>query len=276
MAPLKARTLLLLGAGKMGGALLERWLEQGVVDAGQVAVIDPAPSPQLSRLAAAHPIALNPPIDGFAPGSLSAIILAIKPQEMFRVLPRLKPLAVPETVFLSVAAGTTSESIAKHLGAVARIVRAMPNSPAVIGRGISGVFMPKSISDRQRELCIELLKAVGEVVTLDDERLLDPVTAVSGSGPAYVFLLIECLAAAAADVGLPKTVALTLAKATVAGAGELAWRSDEPPATLRQNVTSPGGTTEAALDILMRGDGLSALLHRAVRAAVERARQLNA
>jgi len=271
----QARTVLLVGAGKMGCALLERWLERRVIKGAELAVVEPAPSQVLRELVAAHGVALETDIGSLEPSAIEAVILAVKPQAMAKVLPGLKALARAETVFLSIAAGTTTASIAGHLGRDARVARAMPNLPAVIGRGVSGLFLPAALTAAQRERCVKLLEAVGEVVPIGEERLLDPVTAVSGSGPAYVFLLIECLAAAAADVGLPKDVAMTLARATVTGAGELAFQSAKTASQLRQDVTSPGGTTEAALDILMRPEGLSALMHAALRAAVERARQLS-
>ncbi len=275
MADSSAYTLLLVGAGKMGGALLKGWLEQKVVPGEQIAVLEPEPSSELTDLVSMHGVDLNPDVTSLAGGGLSAIVIAVKPQMMSSVLPTLQPLVSPNTIFLSIAAGTTIDSIAKYLGAGVLIVRAMPNLPASIGRGATGVFMPAGISENQRRLCARLLEAVGDVVLVNDERLMDPVTAVSGSGPAYVFLLIECLAAAGVDAGLPEDVAMELAKATVRGAGELACLSDESPAQLRRNVTSPGGTTEAALDVLMAEEGLAPLMHRAIQTAVERAKELN-
>jgi len=179
----------------------------------------------------------------------------------------------PGTVFMSIAAGTTIANLGKHLGD-ASIVRVMPNTPAAIGRAISVACANPRVTAPQRELCDALLAAIGESTWVEDEGLLDAVTAVSGSGPAYGFLFIETLAEAGAKAGLPTELALQLAQATVAGAGELARVSPESPSRLRENVTSPGGTTRAALDVLMAEDGLAALMTRAVAAATARSREL--
>jgi pyrroline-5-carboxylate reductase len=182
--------------------------------------------------------------------------------------------ATPETVFLSIAAGKTLAFFSRQLGAEAAIVRAMPNTPAAIGRGITVACPNPYASAVQIALCDRLLAAAGEVAWVDDEALIDAVTAVSGSGPAYVFLLIECLAKAGIAAGLPADLAVRLARATVAGSGELARLSSEPAEVLRQNVTSPGGTTRAALDVLMAADGLETLMRKAVAAAAARSREL--
>ncbi|TDI62794.1 MAG: pyrroline-5-carboxylate reductase [Alphaproteobacteria bacterium] len=276
MADNVMRTLLLVGAGKMGSALLRGWLEQAVVPAEQIAILEPAVAADLAELVAAHGLDLNPPIASLVGGDLSAVVIAVKPQVMGDVLPDLQPLMSPKTIFLSIAAGTTIDTIAQHLGREALIARAMPNTPASIGRGITGLFVPSTLKPDQLAYCRRLLAAVGDVVLIDSESLIDVVTAVSGSGPAYVFLLIECLAAAGMDAGLPEDVAKELAIATIAGAGELARLSDDSVTQLRRNVTSPGGTTEAALDILMADGELARLMNRAVRAAIERAKELNA
>jgi pyrroline-5-carboxylate reductase len=255
----------------MGGALLAGWLERGV--ASTFAVVEPgsgaAPFARRSEVrlyqdAVALDLDLRPAV----------IVLAVKPQMMDGVVHHYRRFATPETVFLSIAAGKTLTYFGRHLGAEAAIVRAMPNTPAAIGRGITvGCPNPRA-SAVQIALCDRLLAAAGEVAWVDDETLIDAVTAVSGSGPAYVFLLIECLAKAGISAGLPAELAMRLARATVSGAGELARQSSEPAEVLRQNVTSPGGTTRAALDVLMAPDGLDALMEKAVAAAAARSRGL--
>jgi pyrroline-5-carboxylate reductase len=202
-----------------------------------------------------------------------AVVLAVKPQVVDAVLPSYRRLARPETLFLSIVAGKTLGGLTRHLGAAA-IVRTMPNTPAAIGRGITVACANPLVTLAQRQLCDRLLAAIGESCWVEDEGLLDAVTAVSGSGPAYVFLLIEALARAGEAQGLPADLALRLARSTVAGSGELARVSAENPAQLRENVTSPGGTTRAALDVLMAADGLEALLSHAVAAAAARSREL--
>ena len=183
------------------------------------------------------------------------------------------PGRAPETLFLSIVAGKTLAGLGRHLGRAA-IVRTMPNTPAAIGRGITVACANPLVTIEQRQLCDRLLAAIGESAWVEDEALIDPVTAVSGSGPAYVFLLIEALARAGEAEGLPADLALQLARATVAGSGELARISTDTPAQLRENVTSPGGTTRAALDVLMAADGLEPLIDRAVAAAAARSREL--
>lgn len=255
----------------MGGALLRGWLGNQV--AGRIVVVEPddavqaAFSPQdgLSFARTATEIDLD-----FRP---QVVLLAVKPQATDTVLPHYRHFAGTETVFLSIAAGRTIGYFERQLGPVP-IVRAMPNTPASIGRGIT-VGCPNSwVSPGQLSLCDRLLRAVGEVAWIDAESLMDAVTAVSGSGPAYVFLLIECLARAGIKAGLTEALAMRLARATVAGAGELARLSPEPPEILRRNVTSPKGTTEAALSVLMADNGLGALLDGAVAAAIARAKEL--
>ncbi len=265
--------ILLVGCGKMGGALLGGWIGAGLSPSA-VAVVEPVDD--MARAArdahgvtvAADVAALDP---AFAP---RIVVLAVKPQVMDAVVPPYRRFAGPDAVFLSIAAGKSIADLAGHLGADAAIVRAMPNTPAAVGRGISVLCPNPAVEAAQLEACRALLAAVGEALTIDDEALMDAVTAVSGSGPAYVFLLIECLARAGVDAGLPAALAARLALITVAGAGALAAQSDEPPATLRHNVTSPGGTTEAALEVLMADDGLAPLITRAVGAATRRSREL--
>jgi len=261
--------LLLVGCGNMGGAMLRGWLESGrlrrcrVVETNPVAMELP-PQVELYRDAADLPADTAP----------DAVVLAVKPQAMADVLPAYRRLVRPGTVFLSIAAGKTLGFFEAGLGDGAAVVRAMPNTPAAVGRGITVSVANRAVSADQRALCDRLLAAIGETAWVEEEGLIDAVTGVSGSGPAYVFLMIEALAAAGAKAGLPEDLAMRLARATVAGSGELAHRSDLPAAQLRRNVTSPNGTTAAALEVLMAEDGLEALMTRAVAAATRRSREL--
>jgi len=262
-----AAPILLVGCGKMGGALLAGWRERRIAPSFLVvepADVPPAPDVTHHRSAAALPADLAP----------AAIVLAVKPQALDEVLPPYRGLAARGIPILSIAAGKTLAYFARRLGADAAVVRSMPNTPAAIGRGIAVACANPRVSAAARGLCDRLLAAVGEVAWVEDEPLLDAVTALSGSGPAYVFLLIECMAKAGVAAGLPERLAAQLALATVAGAAELARVSGELPATLRENVTSPGGTTRAALDVLMAPGGLEALLVEAVAAAARRSREL--
>jgi pyrroline-5-carboxylate reductase len=262
-------TLVLLGAGKMGGALLRGWLQSGL-DPNAVAVLEPQPPPEIATLAA-RGVRFNPDIAALGPAA--AVVIAIKPQGAERILPTLGPLLAATTLTVSIMAGRTLRFVADALGKPAAIVRAMPNLPASIGRGITVAVAPGA-STAQRELAQRLLAATGAVAWVEDEALMDAVTAVSGSGPAYVFLLAEALADAGAAAGLPRPLAEKLARETLAGAGELLHRSTLPAATLRADVTSPGGTTAAALAVLMDVNGLEPLLRKAVAAATARSRQL--
>ena len=262
--------LVLVGAGKMGGALLESWLALGL-DVQNVVVLEPQPSIELTALAA-RGLTLNPP-----PGSVAgapALIVAVKPQVAPEVVPKLAPFIGANTLVLSIMAGMTLHFLEQSLPTGIACVRAMPNTPAAIGRGITVAVANAQVTGAQRELAHKLLGATGAVEWIDDEMLMDAVTALSGSGPAYVFLLAETLARAGAAAGLPSELADKLARATVAGSGELLHRSPIDPASLRKNVTSPGGTTAAALDILMGKDGLPALMQKAVAAATKRSREL--
>ncbi len=263
--------LVLVGGGKMGGALLGGWLKRGV-KATDVTVVEPD-ADAARALAATHKVAVVAKPDAVK-GKPATVVLAVKPQVMDSVAPAYAGHAGGDTVFLSIAAGKTIGYFEGKLGADAAIVRAMPNTPAAVGRGITVAVANRRVAAAQRRRCDELLAAVGEVAWIDDEALMDAVTAVSGSGPAYVFLLAECLAAAGAAAGLPAELGARLAAATVAGSGELLRRSGETPATLRRNVTSPGGTTAAALEVLMAADGLENLMRRAVAAAAKRSKQL--
>ncbi|MCB1484571.1 MAG: pyrroline-5-carboxylate reductase [Hyphomicrobiaceae bacterium] len=265
--------VLLAGAGKMGAAMLSGWLARGL-DPSNVIIQEPNIAGEAAELAKRHNIAVYPSVPAL-PAPPAVIVAAVKPQVMDAVFPPLGKLAGPGTVVLSIAAGKSIASFEKHLKPGVGVVRAMPNTPAAIGRGISGAVANTHVSAAQKATCDALLSAVGEVVWVDDESLIDAVTAVSGSGPAYVFLLAECLAEAGRAAGLDATLAMQLARATVTGAGELMHRSPLPAATLRQNVTSPGGTTAAALNVLMRTPGgLQDLMTEAVAAAKERGREL--
>jgi pyrroline-5-carboxylate reductase len=259
----------LIGAGNMGGALLHGWLRLGV-DPANVAVIEPKPSPQISALAGGG-VRLNPDIGRLK--DVAAVVIAVKPQIAADVLPPLAPLIGASTVVVSIMAGRTLQFLSGTFKSANALVRAMPNLPASIGRGIT-VAVALRTNKAQHDLAHNLLAATGTVAWIDDEALIDAVTAVSGSGPAYVFLLAEALAQAGAAAGLPAPLAEKLARETVTGAGELLHRSDLDAATLRANVTSPGGTTAAALDVLMGQNGLAPLLKKAVAAATERARKL--
>lgn len=269
--------IVLVGGGKMGGALLGGWLK-GPVGPADVVVVEPdrAAAKRLADLG----VAVLPDAAAAQPPA-GVVVFAVKPQIMDAVVPGYGAFANPETVVLSIAAGCPMARFERHLGAVP-IVRAMPNTPAAIGCGMTVACANSRVSPAQRARCQQLLAAVGQVAWIEDEALMDAVTAVSGSGPAYVFLLTEYLAKAGVEAGLAPALADQLARATVHGAGELIRQSDTPPSGLRQNVTSPGGTTEAALAVLMGGNGggdgggggLERLLARAVAAAAARSREL--
>ncbi|MEO3428486.1 pyrroline-5-carboxylate reductase [Pelagibius sp. CAU 1746] len=264
--------LLLVGCGKMGGALLEGWLSQGIAPA-DVWIVEPNPEPLQGFIArgvhhadeaAALPGDLKPAL----------MVFAVKPQMLAAALPAYKAFAEAGAAALSIAAGWRIAGFEDALGAATPVVRAMPNTPAAVGRGMTVLCANKQVDAKLREICGELLSAVGETAWVDDEGLIDAVTAVSGGGPAYVFLLIECLAKAGVEAGLPEDLAMQCARVTVAGAGELVHIASEPASTLRENVTSPGGTTLEALKILMAEDGLQPLMTRAIAAATARSKEL--
>ncbi|HVB16715.1 MAG TPA: pyrroline-5-carboxylate reductase [Stellaceae bacterium] len=272
----RAGTIILVGCGQMGTAMLRGWVAREAAE--HFIVVEPAGMPDLRFTSGGPPkaaIAWHRSADEL-PAELApdAIVFAVKPQAMDDVLPPYRRWVRPQTLFMSIAAGKTIAGLARHLGDDAAIIRCMPNTPAAIGRAITVACPNRRVGDKQRRLCDALLSAIGESAWVEDEALMDAVTAVSGSGPAYVFLLIEALAASGVRVGLDPDLALRLARATVAGAGELAQLSPEMPARLRENVTSPGGTTRAALDILMGEHGMAELLERAVAAATVRSREL--
>jgi pyrroline-5-carboxylate reductase len=261
--------LVLVGAGKMGSALLEGWLRFGL-DPKHIAVLEPQPSPQISTLVS-RGLQLNPALRALR--DVAAVVVAVKPQTAAEAIPPLKPMIGASTVVVSIMAGRTLQFIADALNTPCALVRAMPNTPAAIGRGIT-VAVPRDVNPAQRELAHRLLSATGAVEWTDDETVMDAVTAVSGSGPAYVFLLAEALAEAGVAAGLPPSLAKKLGRETVTGSGELLHRSELDAAVLRQNVTSPGGTTAAALEVLMGKDGLAQLMRNAVATATKRSREL--
>ena len=259
-------TIALAGAGKMGGAMLTGWLAGGL-DPKQVVVIEPMPSAEITSLAAKG-IRLNPKDTT----TVETLVVAVKPQSFRGAGAVLKSLVGPTTLVVSIMAGTTITSLNEVCGGA--VVRAMPNTPAAIGRGITVAVPAKNVSASQRTTADALLRATGSVEWVEDESLMDAVTAVSGSGPAYIFLLAEELARAGVAAGLPEELAAKLARETVAGSGELLHRTDLSAANLRQNVTSPGGTTAAALSVLMAEDGLQQLMIRAIGAATARSKEL--
>ena len=261
------RGLVLLGCGKMGSALLAGWLDKGV-PADAVWVLDPAPSDWV-RAQGVH-------VNTALPAAPAIVLIAVKPQMMQAALPQVVPLGQGATLFVSIAAGTRIAQFEAVLGAETPVVRAMPNTPAAIGQGITALIGNARTSGAQMALAETLLSAVGQTVRLSSEAQMDAVTGVSGSGPAYVFHLIETLAAAGEAQGLDPALAMQLAKATVAGAGALAQTAEETPEQLRINVTSPNGTTQAALEVLMQeSSGFPDLVPRAVAAAANRSRELS-
>ncbi len=264
-------TLVLVGAGKMGGAMLEGWLKGGAA-ASKIVALDPSPPDEVKAMLAAKGVRLNPSVSEIA--NTQVIIVAVKPQVMEEVLPGIVTLKASRPLILSVAAGKTIATFERHFGSDAAVIRSIPNTPAAVGRGITAMASNANVSAAQLGLARALLSAVGEVVTVENEAMIDAVTAVSGSGPAYVFYLTECLAAAGVKVGLPADLAMQLARATVAGSGELMRQSGIAAATLRQNVTSPKGTTYAALQVLMADDGMQPLFDKAIDAATKRSREL--
>jgi pyrroline-5-carboxylate reductase len=260
--------LLLVGCGKMGGAMLDGWLARGLAAADVIAA-EPVDAlrpkkPGLRAVASTSEVSERPEV----------IVLAVKPQSMDAVLPDLRRFADDGSVFLSIAAGKTLKYFAAHLGTAAKVVRSMPNTPAAVRQGITVACAAKGVSAGEKKRCQQLLEAVGQALWVEDEALMDPVTALSGSGPAYVFLLVEAMAAAGAKLGLAPDMAMQLARTTVTGSGELLKQSSEPAAQLRINVTSPGGTTAEALKVLMADDGIQPVFDKALAAASRRSKEL--
>ena len=267
MSDLRDRGLVVVGCGKMGSALLQGWLAGGL-PAASVTVVEPTPTDWLQ----VQGVNLNTSL----PDDPALVLIAVKPQMMADALPSLATLGNGGTVFASIAAGVTIEAYESALGSDTPIIRAMPNTPAAVGRGITAIIGNTVTTEDQMGLATTLLSAVGEVVQLDSESQIDAVTGVSGSGPAYIFHMVEALAVAGEAQGLSPALALKLARATVEGAGELLRQSPESAKQLRVNVTSPGGTTAEALTVLMsEEDGLPVLLCRAVAAAADRSRELS-
>ncbi len=263
---LKRRGLALLGCGKMGSAMLAGWLDRGLPPAS-VWVIDPHPSDWVK----AQGLHLNTAL----PAGPAIVLIAVKPQMMGDALPAMQGLGNGDTLFVSVAAGTPIAKFAEVLGADTPIIRAMPNTPAAVGQGITALIGNARATETHMALAEALLQAVGQTVRLENEAQMDAVTGLSGSGPAYVFHMIEAMAAAGEAQGLAPDLAMQLAKATVAGAGALAMAADEDPAQLRVNVTSPNGTTQAGLEVLMdEATGLKPLMHKTVAAATRRSEEL--
>ena len=271
-------SLLLVGCGKMGGALLERWLDHGL-SAATVTVVEPQ-GDIAAVLRDRHSLTVLPNFSAADQATAQVVVFAVKPQAMEKTLPHYAGLGGgggPDvgSLFISIAAGRNIDSLARHLGNDAAIVRAMPNTPAAIGHGMTVACASPSVTEDQRALVADLFTAAGIFAWVESETLLDPVTAISGSGPDYVFLMVECLAQAGIAAGLDEDLAQQLARATVSGSGALLDQTNEPAAKLRENVTSPGGTTEAALQILMAEPGLQTLLTKAVAAAEAQARGLS-
>ncbi|MTH96259.1 pyrroline-5-carboxylate reductase [Roseibium sp. RKSG952] len=267
MSRVAEQGLVLLGCGKMGSAMLAGWLDHGL-PAASVWVIDPFPSDWLKE----QGVNINTPL----PEAPAVVLVAVKPQMMGEALPAIQALGGGGSLFVSIAAGTSLATFESVLGEDTPIVRAMPNTPAAIRQGITALIGNESASDYDLTLAENLLSAIGETVRLSDEAQMDAVTGLSGSGPAYVFHLIESLAKAGEAHGLPHELAMKLAKSTVAGAGALAMAAEEDPSQLRVNVTSPNGTTQAALEVLMHEEkGFPDLLHRAVKAATNRSKELS-
>ncbi len=267
-------TILLVGCGKMGGALLDGWFKRGLSPVDAI-VVEPAGRGSVSACSDHRALTVLPhmtdvPRD-FRP---DVILFAVKPQMADQVVPAYKSFTAQHPVFLSVLAGKPTSYFRKHLGEEAAVVRAMPNTPAAVGKAISVLYAAPGVQEVQARVCEVLMSAVGQVTWIGDESQMDAVTAVSGSGPAYVFLLTECLRDAAIEAGLSPDLAAQLARATVAGAGALLEAGETDPAILRKNVTSPGGTTEAALNVLMGDGGMKPLFGRAVAAAAKRSKEL--
>lgn len=270
MIPSLSGPIVLIGAGNMGGAMALGWVKSGIPGSSIIAADPNPPEAMRERLGNAGVVfAGEPPVGVTA----SVIFVAVKPQVMDKVLPAYRSLIGKDTIVVSIAAGKTLAFLEQHLGS-APMVRAMPNTPAMIGRGVTGAFANDSVTDVQRALVHAMLEVSGPVEWVETEALIDAVTALSGSGPAYVFLLVECMAEAGRKLGLPADLAMRLARATVSGAGELLHQSPGEAAELRRNVTSPGGTTAAALAVLMAEGGMQPLFDEAIKAARDRAREL--
>jgi pyrroline-5-carboxylate reductase len=265
----EAAPVILIGAGKMGGALARGWIAHGLPPSG-LSLVEPAPAPEIKSFAKSHGIALlaKPPVK-----PARVLVVAVKPQLIGEVMEKARVSVGEGTLVLSIAAGVTVAALSKGLGAE-RVIRTMPNTPAQIGKGMTGVFAGPGATAKDKSLARLLLRAAGEAIWVENESLLDIITAVSGSGPAYVFHLVEALAAAAEAEGLDAQTAMSLARQTIIGSAALLEADPAPAGELRQNVTSPGGTTAAALKVLMSDKGLADLMKRAVAAARKRSEEL--
>jgi len=261
--------ILLIGAGRMGSALLKGWIGQGI---GPISVVEPRPSAGLKALARSRKITLLAALPRAR--KFSACVVAVKPQVLKGEAALLADFAHAGALMISIAAGTDTKLLFKAWGSKARIIRAMPNTPGAIGQGITGLYAARTAGAADKKRAVSLLSALGQTVWIGEEEWMDSVTALSGSGPAYLFLMAEALTEAGVAEGLPRLLSEKLARATVAGAGALLAADKSPAAALREAVTSPGGTTAAALEILMAEDGFSALMQRAVHAARKRAEEL--
>jgi pyrroline-5-carboxylate reductase len=264
--------VVLVGCGNMGFAMLKGWLDAGKLSAAQVEVVEP--SPELRQRAARLGVTVHESAQGPSPSGDALVILAVKPQVIVKVAEDYRAFAEDGAVFLSIAAGTPVATLEAALGENTAIIRSMPNTPAAIGRGMIVLYANAHVSADTFRSVQDLLAANGMVETIDEEELMHAVTAVSGSGPAYLFHFIECLAAAGEKAGLPKETAAKLAMQTAYGAASLAERSDDTPTRLREQVTSPNGTTAAALDVLMGGGRMEKLVEEAVEAARKRSEEL--
>lgn len=263
--------LVLVGAGKMGGAMMQGWLDAGIVPS-QLVILDPAPPKEVLTLIKNHNLSHNPDVSGLK--DVEVILVAVKPQIMDKALQAVTVLKDQKPLILSIAAGKTIASFEHHFGDDAAVIRTIPNTPAAVGRGITAMAANQNATPDQSKLASTLLSSIGDVVSLDNEDQIDAVTGLSGSGPAYVFYLTECLAKAGEAQGLAADLAMQLARSTVEGSGELMRTSGTPASTLRENVTSPNGTTQAGLKVLMGADGLEKLMIETVDAATKRSREL--
>lgn len=264
-------SICLVGAGNMGGAMLAGWLQSGVL-AERICVVDPNPPEKMMQAMQNAGVKHWTSADAGAP--MDVIIVAVKPQIIESVLPGLKSLIGPNSALVSVAAGTSIDTVEKHLGQIA-IVRAMPNTPALVLKGMSGCFANDKTSETHKAQIEDLLLSIGAVAWVESEEQINAVTAVSGSGPAYVFHLAECMQNAGIEAGLSSELSMQLARQTIAGAGEMLARIDEEASQMRKNVTSPNGTTAAALDVFMGEPSLQALVTKAVLAAQKRSEELS-
>ena len=268
--------VLAIGAGKMGGAILTAWLEaedHGLLAPSDLYVQDPSPAPETSALLAKYNVETSGTPE--LPKAPELVMVGVKPQIITPVLEDLAPHLASDSLVLSIAAGKTLDDLARPLPANTPIVRAMPNTPIMVQAGMCVLVANDHVSAKQRGLLDQLLGPTGSVAWLEEERHMDAVTALSGSGPAYLFWLTQCMAQAGVNAGLDEALALTLAKNTVYGAGKLMMHSDMPPQTLRENVTSKGGTTAAALDVLMDDKALEPLVQSAIEAAIKRSKELS-